>query len=122
MVDKLDEMFQQQEEFMRLLQRERGFSDFPVDLTSKKGQKFLKGIAYEAMGELFEAVQHLRNSKSHRTTEVSQIDRAAYVEELVDSLHYFFEVVIASGISSQELFDAYIAKGKVNVSRIENGY
>ena len=115
-------MLEQQEYFMRLLQEKRGFPDFPVDLTVKKNQKFLKDIAYEAMGELFEAIQHLKNSKSHRATEVFQFDRAEYLEELVDSLHYFFEIVIASGISTEELFDAYMKKGQINVDRINNGY
>lgn len=121
-MDKLSSMMDQQRDFMRLLHEKRGFPEFPVDLAVKSNQKFLKDIAYEAMGELFEAIQHLKNSKSHRATEVSQFDRAEYLEELVDSLHYFFEIVIASGISTDELFEAFMKKGQINVDRINNGY
>jgi hypothetical protein len=115
-------MWDQQLSFMKLLQEKRGFPEFPVDITSKTGQKFLKSITHECMGELFEANQELKNSKGHRVTEVSHIDRDAYVEELVDSLHFFFEIVIASGVSLEELHGAYLKKGLVNFSRIENGY
>lgn len=122
MRDRLKEMWDQQYEFMQLLQKKRGFPEFPVDITSKSGQKFLKSITHECMGELFEANQELKNSKGHRATEINEIDRGAYVEELVDSLHFFFEIVIASGVTLDELYSSYIKKGEINTSRIENGY
>ena len=119
--DRLVRMFAQQEKFMQLLQEKRGFPEFPVDLTSKVGQKFLKTISYECADELHEARQHLKN-KDHRATHFKDIDREAYVEELVDALHFFFEIVIASGISVDELFEAYIKKGEINVQRINGDY
>ena len=122
MGDRLLEMWQQQHEFMKLLQIKRNFPDFPVDINSKSGQKFLKSITHECMGELFEANQELKNSKGHRETEIPEIDRDAYVEELADSLHYFFEIVIASGVSIDELYEVYMKKGNINVKRIVEGY
>jgi hypothetical protein len=122
MNDRLIQMWNQQKDFMNLLVQKRGFPKFPVDIESKDGQKFLRGLTHECMGELFEANQELKNSKNHRITESDQFDRAAYLEELVDSLHYFFEIVIASGISPEEMFDAYISKGEKNEKRILNGY
>lgn len=120
--DRLQTMWDQQRAFMRLLQRQRGWPDFPVDLASKKGQQLLKDIRNHILEELFEAGQHLKNAKSHRATELPEVDRAAYREELVDAQHLLFELVIASGIGLDEFFDAYIKKGCVNVVRIENGY
>ena len=122
MMDKLQEMWEQQEKFMKLLQELRDFTKFPVDMTSKSGQKLLKGMTYECMHELFEANQMLKNSKDHRVTDVKDFDRECYVEELVDALHYFFEIAILSGVSLEELHDAYMKKGNVNIQRIENGY
>jgi hypothetical protein len=122
MIDKLQNMWEQQHSFMKLLQEKRGFPDFPVDIKTKPGQKFLKGITHECMGELFEANQELKNSKNHRATEISEIDRDAYIEELIDSLHFFFEILIASGISLDEMYEAYMKKGEKNVDRIINGY
>lgn len=120
--DRLRDMWRQQHEFVQLLCKKRNFPDAPVDLASKSGQKFLKNITYECMGELFEANQELKNSKAHRVTEIAEIDRSAYLEELVDSLHYFFEIAIYSGISLDELYEAYMTKGDTNKNRIENSY
>lgn len=122
MTDKLEEMWDQQVKFMRLLQARRNFPEFPVDMTSKSGQKFLKGITHECMHELFEANLLLKNSKDHRATDVSDFSREDYVEELVDALHYFFEIAISSGVSMEELHVAYMKKGQININRIENGY
>jgi len=120
--DRLDYMWQQQLSFMKLLQEKRGFPNFPTDITTKKGQQFLKDIRNHLMEELFEAGQHLKNSKSHRATDLPEVDREAYKEELVDALHLYFELVIASGVTLEELYDAYIAKGDVNFERIKSGY
>lgn len=120
--DRLTQMWDQQEAFMRLLQEKRGFPLFPTELASKKGQQFLKDIRNHLMEELFEAGQHLKNAKSHRATEIPEVDREAYMEELVDALHLYLELVIASGISKEELFEAYMKKGNVNFDRIKNGY
>ena len=120
--DRLSRMWEQQVDFMKLLQQERNFPEFPTDLSSKKGQKFLDDIRHHCQDELHEAAQHLKNSKSHRATEIPEIDREAFLEELVDALHLYFELVIASGISLEELVEAYLQKGRVNVDRIKNGY
>lgn len=120
--DDLKVMWSQQEQFMKLLQEKRNFPTFPVDISSKNGQKLLKDITHHMMDELFEAGQHLKNSKSHRQTLVPEVDREAYKEELVDALHLYFELVIASGITLEEMVEAYLSKGRTNTSRIENGY
>jgi NTP pyrophosphatase (non-canonical NTP hydrolase) len=122
MTDQLNDMWSQQERFMRLLQEKRGFPEFPTDVTSKKGQQFLDGISFHLMKELFEAGQCLKNSKAHRATEITSFDREAYKEELVDVLHLYFEICIAAGISLPELVEAYMSKGDTNFDRINNGY
>lgn len=121
-MDKLEEMWQQQQSFMELLQKERNFPPFPVDTDSKDGQKILKNITHECMHELFESNSILKNAKAHRATDVKGFDRDSYVEELCDALHYFFEIAILSGISTQELYDMYMKKGLINFERIKKGY
>ena len=120
--DKLEKMWQQQTEFMKLLQEKRSFPKFPVDITSKQGQKLLKDIQHHCMDELFESGQHLKNHKSHRASDIPDIDYDAYVEELADALHLFIEICIASGISLDELYDVYMKKGEKNTNRILSGY
>jgi len=119
--DKLNEMFNEQRKFMELLVEKRGFPKFPLDLSKKLDQKFCKQIVYEVMGELFEVVQELRSSKDHRITELSH-DSEKICEELVDALHYYFELCILMNITPKELFDSYMKKGKINSTRIHNGY
>jgi len=120
--DHLDAMFAQQGDFMRLLQRERNFPEFPVDIKSKSGQKLIKDISHDCMHELFEAVHLLKNSKNHRKTEVEEFDRESFLEELVDAQHFLIEICILSGISPREFFKAYMKKGTINSSRILGGY
>ena len=117
----IEEMWEQQREFMELLKKERGFAEFPVDISSKKGQQFLEGIAFHMMRELFEAFAHLRN-KSHRVTEDGHVDMQAYTEELSDVFHLFIEICIASGITCEDFTKMYFDKGEKNSVRIASGY
>jgi hypothetical protein len=121
-MDKLKNMWDQQEEFMRLLQKERKFPQFPVDIKSKTGQQQLKQIRNHLFEELFEAGQHLKNDKNHRITNIPNVNKQEYIEELVDAAHLYFELLIMSGISINEFYDAYMKKGDINVNRIKNGY
>jgi dimeric dUTPase (all-alpha-NTP-PPase superfamily) len=121
-MDMLDEMYNQQRDFNTLLKEERQYPEFPLDLSLKKNQQILKGLAHECMHELFEANHLLKNSKNHRVTEVTEFDRESYKEELVDALHYFFGIVIYSGITVEELHEAFMKKGEINVQRVKSGY
>jgi hypothetical protein len=122
MTDKLEAMYAHQQEFIDLLQKMRGHPPVPFDLTDKKSQQALRSLAYECMGELFEANILLKNSKSHRATQIEEFDRESYLEELTDVLHYFLGIVICSGISSDELFQKFMKKGETNFTRIKSGY
>jgi dimeric dUTPase (all-alpha-NTP-PPase superfamily) len=72
--------------------------------------------------EVFEALQHLKNTKTHRMTEVTDFNRAEFLEEFVDSFNYFLSVLIITGFTPQDLFDAYVEKDKKIHDRLENGY
>lgn len=120
--DMLRAMYEHQQEFIGLLQEMRGHASTPFDLSDKKSQQRLRSLAYECMGELFEANILLKNSKSHRATEIVEFDREAYLEELTDVLHYFLGIVICSGITVEELFGKFMQKGEVNIERIRTGY
>jgi dimeric dUTPase (all-alpha-NTP-PPase superfamily) len=121
-MDMLDEMYNQQRDFNTLLKEERQYPEFPLDLSLKKNQQILKGLAHECMHELFEANHLLKNSKNHRVTEITEFDRESYKEELVDALHYFFGIVIYSGITAEELHEAFMKKGEINIQRVKSGY
>jgi hypothetical protein len=121
-MDKFLEMYEQQRQFLELLREKRDHPDFPVDLSKKESQQFLKHLAHECMHELFEANMLLKNSKSHRATQLADFDREAYLEELSDVLHYLVGILIYSGITPEEMYDMYMKKGEVNINRINGGY
>lgn len=120
--DKLILMYEQQKKFNLLLRDKRSLPDFPLDLSQKKNQQFLKSLAHECMHELFEANLLLKNTKQHRATELPEFDRESYKEELCDVLHYLMGIIIYSGISCEEIFEAYMKKGEVNFKRIDENY
>ena len=127
--DLFRRMWQMQEDFMFRL-REHGLigthhqSDFvwPLDLSKRSSQLELKDVAFNSMSELFEAIQHLKNAKKHRQTEVGHVDREAFIEEAVDSFKFFLEFLIFAGITPDEFFDAYAKKDAVLHRRIDEKY
>ena len=77
--DKLEEMFRLREEFMQLLcDRVEGYyPEWPVDVTKKESQILLRDVTLKGVEEMFEALQELKNAKSHRQTEVPHLDRTS---------------------------------------------
>ncbi len=118
----LNKMFEQQEEFMLLLKQHRNFPNWPIDIKSKAGQQLCREMVFSSVEEYFEALQHLKNWKSHRVTEVKKIQKDKFLEELCDMLHYFIGLLIVVGIRPDELYDAYMKKGKINEERIKGNY
>ena len=123
MDDKLDTMFSLREAFMLAL-REKIPTDpsYPLDLSDKKNQQYARDVALRGVEEMFEALQHLKNWKPHRTTENTEFDRDAFIEEMVDAFNYFFSLVILSGFTSDDLFEAYVKKDKIIHERLREGY
>ena len=95
----------------------------PVDISEKSSQQVCRDLALKGVEEMFEALQHLKNWKPHRQTEVKEdLDREEFLEEVVDALNYFFAMLIVTGFNEKELFDAYIKKdGKIR-DRLKEGY
>ena len=121
-LDMLNQMFSQQREFMNLLKEKRNFPNFPVDLSTKQGQKFVKSISHECMHELFESVQLLSDSKDHKNSLSGDFNKEKFLEELADVTHYLIEIFILTGISPEQIYEAYMKKGEINNDRINNGY
>ncbi len=124
-MDKLDKMFELRESFMTRLQEANpgGASpDWPIDLLDKSSQQHVRDMALRGVEEMFEALQHLKNWKPHRMTEVSEFNTDLFLEEVVDAFNYFLSVLVLTGFSSDDLFQAYEDKDFVIRERIDNGY
>ena len=70
-MDKLEEMFRLQANFMSLLsEKNESFpKSWPLDLSQKKNQLECRDLVFNTMQELFEAILELKNSKKHRQTD-----------------------------------------------------
>lgn len=96
-------------------------TEFPVDLTTKPGQRLIKETIFNMIEELAEASFTLKN-RVHRVTDDKTLDFEHYREELGDALAYFLEVCILSGVGPKELHDEYCRKNKIVTERLKNGY
>jgi dimeric dUTPase (all-alpha-NTP-PPase superfamily) len=71
---------------------------------------------------MFEALQHLKNWKPHKKTESPDFDREEFLEEVVDAFNYFFSLLVLTGVSSGELYEAYCKKDQIIHERLKTGY
>jgi predicted house-cleaning noncanonical NTP pyrophosphatase (MazG superfamily) len=124
MQDRLSEIFERRELFMNNLRKSMPESSpqWPVDLSIKKNQQHVRDMALRGVEEMFEAIQHLKNWKPHRQTEVRGFDRDEFLEEIVDAFNYFLSILVLTGFSADELMDAYRKKDNIINKRLETGY
>lgn len=122
--DRLQHMFELREQFMKSLKAQKTsiYPKWPVDLTDKKSQQTVRDTALKGVEEIFEAMQHFKNWKSHRVTEDKSFDKEKFLEEMVDAFNYFFSVLILTGVSSNDLYEAYVSKDTVIHDRLKSGY
>ena len=122
--DKLNEMFELQQQFMHMLcdRFEGYYPAWPIDVTKKESQTLLRDVTLKGVEEMFEALQELKNAKSHRQTDVPDLDRDAFLEENVDALKYFFTTLMLVGITPDELHTAYVKKHQKICKRLQEGY
>lgn len=122
--DRLTKIFQMRHDFMsRMLEvMPQAQPEFPVDVTTKESQQYCRDLALRGVEEMFEALQHLKNWKSHRVTEISDFDRENFLEEVVDAFNYFFALLVALDCTPEEFFEAYQKKDKIIHERVTNKY
>lgn len=123
-MDKLNDIFERRLSFMRALKQRKPdeYPSWPVDLSDKKSQQHLRDLALRGVEEMFEALQHLKNWKPHRDTELREFDREEFLEEVVDAFNYFFSVLVLVDVDASELFEAYCKKDEKIHDRLMSGY
>lgn len=119
--DSLYEIFDRQREFMGELVEHDRLPEFPVDLTTKPGQRIVKEMIWNLVEEMAEASFVLKN-RQHKITDDRTLDFAHFLEELGDAFAFFVEVCILSGIGPTELFAEYCRKNETVRQRLRDGY
>ncbi len=119
--DMLEQVWKLQTDFMEELKSNDKMPEWPVDLTSKPGQRLVKETIFNMMEELMEASYTLKN-RMHRLTDARLVDMDHFREEIGDAFAYFLEVCILSGLTPTELFNQFKKKNAVVFNRLKNGY
>jgi len=124
MEDRLAEIFERRKSFMRRLDASMGSSpeEWPLDLSLKRNQQHVRDMALRGVEEMFEAIQHLKNWKPHRKTEIPDFDKDEFLEEIVDAFNYFLSILVLTGFSDDDLISAYRKKDDIINSRLKTGY
>ena len=123
--DRLEEIFQMRESFMDSLRKasvDPSLPNWPVDLGEKSSQQYVRDMALRGVEEMFEALQHLKNWKPHRQTEVKDFNREEFLEEIVDAFNYFLSILVLTGFDANDFIEAYRRKDKIINERLETGY
>ena len=123
---KLELMFQKRLEFINEMKDtiKGSYPDFPLDMSKKESQQVCRDLALKGVEEMFEALQHLKNWKPHRQTDLSSevVNKDEFLEEIVDAFNYFFAMLIVTGFNQDDLFDAFLIKHEIINKRLRNGY
>ena len=122
---KLEEQFIKRLSFINQMKESRpgSYPDFPIDISKKSSQQFCRDLALRGVEEMFEALQHLKNWKPHRLTEIKEeFDSEEFLEEIVDALNYFYAMLIIMGYDEKDLHNAYLIKDEKIRERLLNGY
>ena len=125
MIDKLDNIFHKRNSFMKEIQSKFPNSypeQWPINISEKSSQTILRETALKGVEEMFEALQHLKNWKSHRETDIPEIDREEFLEEIVDAFNYFFSLMILIGVDVDEFYSAFNSKDEIIRRRLDKGY
>ena len=124
MKDKLEEIFELRESFMHLIREKYPDTcpEWPLNIAEKTSQITLRETALKGVEEMFEALGHLKNWKPHRDTDMPDVNKDEFLEEIVDSFNYFFSLLILCGVSQEEFFSAFNKKDRIIRDRIKNGY
>ena len=122
--DRLTDLFDMRVMFMQAIKDSpvAGAPDWPLDLSTKDHQQYVRDIALRGVEEMFEALQHLKNWKPHRQTDMAEFDRDKFLEEIVDAFNYFFELILLAGFTADDFFDMYVKKDTVIHERLKAGY
>tara|TARA_B100001059_G_C17616082_1_gene467058 strand:- start:377 stop:754 length:378 start_codon:yes stop_codon:yes gene_type:complete len=122
--DKLKDIFCKRESFMLLIKEKYPdtYTSWPVDISEKNSQAIIRETALKGVEEMFEALGHLKNWKPHRETDVPEINREEFLEEIVDAFNYFFSLMILMGVDVDEFYNAFNAKDNIIRRRLKKGY
>lgn len=91
----------------------------PTDLGDNDRANFLAWNAYALVDELSEAMAEVGWKPWASSRHINQ---SAFAKELVDLLHFFANLCLATGVKGEHLAFAYAEKRERNLERQQEGY
>jgi hypothetical protein len=126
-VDTLGMIFEGQRHLMTKYHMREAANGSPVITHDEEGNlddRRVQARIHELFGfmvrEAAEALQELKNKPWKQTT--TPTDRDAFVNEIGDTLHFFVELCITAGMTSEDLHRAYFRMHQKNNERIAGTY
>lgn len=119
---KLDMMMGMQKDFQKLV----GFNFEEMGEVEKSA--YIKEMMLWVTDEMSEALHELKHAKGWSkkydswTPEQTVAQNDKFKDEMVDAFHFFMNILLASGMDANELFNRYFDKNKINIERQKNGY
>lgn len=99
--------------------QERTFGHDFANMTTEERVAFIAWNAYALEDEIHEATDEI-GWKPWATSK--HINRKEFVGEMVDALQFWMNMVLAVGVTEDEILERYKAKREVNVKRQMGGY
>ena len=103
----LEVMFQKQEQLQAKLKN------------NVRSQEFISSMTLACIDELMEA---LRETPWKPWKKRQAFNEEKFKEELIDAWHFIINLSLASGMTSNELYQRFMEKNKTNFKRQNEGY
>jgi hypothetical protein len=117
----LEELFELRKSFMQEIEtRIPGTYPENAPITEPSTQKIVREITLRGVEEIFEALQHLKGWKNHRSDVDCTVDEDEFLEEIVDAFNYFFSLMILANITPTKFEKAFRSKDEKIRNRIRN--
>lgn len=117
-VDKLEYLFMLQRKFQSKMND--GFYAWCISKDiDKDKEQYIKDMSMALVDEVMEAV---RETPWKPWKKQQDYKREEFQKELVDAWHFLINLTLVSGMSSDDLFDAFLEKHQVNNDRQKNKY
>ena len=115
-------MLEMQYQLMNMLVERGKLPTYPIDMSTKEGQKLMKLTAWALVEELGESMNLLKN-RAHKLSNDTAVDMPKFLEELCgDVMAYYLELCAFAGINAITLFDEYRKKNRTCIKRVLTGY
>ena len=106
MIDKLENIF----EIQKALQKEMFNKELPNDS--------VEDFKYSILGMISEVGEVLDADRRWKNVRAKHISDEAKLEEICDVFAFFINMCLYSGYSANDIYEAFLRKGKKNFERI----